>query len=166
MKRQKNIIKKEDVKGELRGAIDYNGKFIEGVFVSSMGQVLKKIDNDNFEICRCYLNKPGKSNDWKKGYYKVRVNNSLYNLHWLLARAFVPGYEIGLCVDHINNDSTDNRIENLQWISRGENTKKFWESLNDRELAAYKKKYSEAIKAAHARGRYTNHLNKLHNKGE
>ena len=166
MLRQKNIIKKEDVKGELKKAIGYDGKIMEGVFVSSMGQVLKEVDECNFEICYSYLNKPGKGNEWKKGYYKVRINDNLYNLHWLIARAFVPGYELGLCVDHINNDSTDNRIENLQWITRSENTKKFWKNLTPEELVAYKQKYSKGVKAGHDSGKYKEHLKLLHNKGD
>lgn len=42
-------------------------------------------------------------------------------LHRLLAIAFIPNPENKPCVDHINTDRTDNRIENLRWVTNKEN---------------------------------------------
>ena len=42
-------------------------------------------------------------------------------LHRLLALAFIPNPENKPCIDHINTDRTDNRIENLRWATQKEN---------------------------------------------
>jgi len=163
MKRQKNYVNVDLTAKDVKPVINYDGSIIEDYFISSNGDVYHKTPKGT-ELCYCYLNKSG--NDWKNGYYKVRINKHLYNLHWLLARAFVSGYKVGLCVDHIDNDSTNNAIENLQWITRGQNTSKFWKSLTAEELEAYKQKYSKGVKAGHDNGNYKKHLKLLHNKGE
>ena len=43
------------------------------------------------------------------------------SLHRLLAIAFIPNTENKPCIDHINTDRSDNRIENLRWATRKEN---------------------------------------------
>ena len=44
---------------------------------------------------------------------------------WLLSRlvaiTWVDGYAEGLTVNHINGNRTDNRVENLEWITRKDN---------------------------------------------
>lgn len=45
-------------------------------------------------------------------------------IHRLIAEAFLPNQEKLAEVDHINNAKTDNRVANLQWISKVENNRK------------------------------------------
>ena len=60
-----------------------------------------------------------------KGYPTVTLPNcKRVRIHRLVALAFVDGYEPELTVDHINGDKTDNRAENLQWLSNADNAKK------------------------------------------
>lgn len=61
-----------------------------------------------------------------RGYMTVSLGKRLPGqfVHQLVAEAFVPGYEIGLDVDHINGKKWDNRAENLQYISRSDNVKR------------------------------------------
>jgi hypothetical protein len=47
-------------------------------------------------------------------------------VHRLVAMAFVPGYEDGLTVNHINGNKLDNSPENLEWVTLSENTKHQW----------------------------------------
>ena len=56
----------------------------------------------------------------------VRIGGKRENayLHRLVAMAFVPGYEEGLVVDHINHDRSDNRADNLAWVSQKENVRR------------------------------------------
>lgn len=42
-------------------------------------------------------------------------------VHRLVALAFIPNPEGKLCIDHINTIKTDNRIQNLRWVSYKEN---------------------------------------------
>lgn len=102
----------------------------------------------------------------KYGYYRFTFKGQMYKIHQIIAHTFVPGYKEGLIVDHINEDSRDNRAINLRWITLSENTKKFWKVSSKEYGEEQRKKYSEGVRKAHALGHYDNHLNKLHNKGE
>ena len=64
-----------------------------------------------------------------KGYMTVSLGKRLPGqlVHVLVAEAFIPGYEPGLDVDHINGKKWDNRVENLQWMSRSDNIKRAFE---------------------------------------
>lgn len=44
-------------------------------------------------------------------------------VHRLVAMAFVEGYESGLVVNHKNGIKTDNRAENLEWVTLYQNTR-------------------------------------------
>lgn len=55
----------------------------------------------------------------KYGY--VRVNGRTYRVHKLVARAFVPNPNGYTEVNHIDCDKTNNRVDNLEWVSRREN---------------------------------------------
>lgn len=71
-----------------------------------------------------------------KKYYVTRLSDTgnpstgMY-IHRLMAKAFLPVPDkyleldsFDLCVDHIDNNSKNNTLDNIQWISRCENSKK------------------------------------------
>lgn len=51
-------------------------------------------------------------------YLRIRGNELA---HRVVAEAFIPNPDNKPCVDHINRDRTDNRVENLRWVTMKEN---------------------------------------------
>ena len=61
----------------------------------------------------------------RKGYLMVCLGDKKnYRIHRLVAETFIPNPNNYDTVDHINNDKKDNRVENLQWMTRENNTRK------------------------------------------
>jgi len=63
-----------------------------------------------------------------RGYLQVILykNDKSFNylVHRLVAKAFLPNPESLPQVDHIDNDQSNNKLSNLQWISNRDNTLK------------------------------------------
>lgn len=55
------------------------------------------------------------------GYMNVGVNYKTYLVHKLVMETFVGICPAGYEIDHINRDRTDNRLDNLRYVTREEN---------------------------------------------
>ena len=93
--------------------------FEDKYYISNKGNVLAK----NYERSgKSKLLKPTLSTT---GYLKVELwtgtKRKIYKLHRLIAEAFIPNPQNKQFIGHINTIKTDNRIENLRWVTRSEN---------------------------------------------
>jgi hypothetical protein len=63
--------------------------------------------------------------DKTTGYYRTSLSNNTkvksYRVHRLIALAYIPNPDNKPHIDHINRIKTDNRIENLRWVTHIEN---------------------------------------------
>jgi hypothetical protein len=85
----------------------------ENYKVSSNGRVYSKITDK--------ILKGGK---YPNSYLFVRLgrNSKALLIHRLVAETFIPNPDNKPCVDHINGDRQDNRVENLRWCTHEENS--------------------------------------------
>lgn len=84
--------------------------------------------NRNGEIWSCYYQKKMKHLLNDDGYYYVSLKDKNKKRHKclisrLLGFQYIPNDDIvnNIEIDHINRIKTDNRIENLRWVSRNKN---------------------------------------------
>lgn len=76
-----------------------------GIIRRMKGKMLLPIADNNY--MKVLLSKEGKQ--------KLKL------VHRLVAEAFIPNPDNKPEIDHINTDRTDNRVENLRWVTRKEN---------------------------------------------
>ncbi len=72
------------------------------------------------------------------GYLCCSLNGKLCNVHILVAKAFIPNPDNLPCVNHRNENPSDNRVENLMWCTYKDNSN--WGTLPERRKQWGRKK--------------------------
>ena len=85
-------------------------------FVNQQGDVFSTKKGDIKKL------KPGRTDGYLQVWISKNINEAkgIY-VHRLVAETFIPNPENKSDVNHKNGIKTDNRVENLEWATRGEN---------------------------------------------
>ncbi len=85
----------------------------------------------------------------KNGYQILPLNKNskkyVRKIHRLVAEAFIPNPENKPCVDHINCQVDDNRVENLRWATIVENNKYCYDAGRVFDINAYMEKVRKGL---------------------
>ena len=97
------------------------------------GQWIELIADHDYEIWNQYpfpIRRKGTDNvinEWinNTGYMACKLNGKQYRKHRIIALQFIPNNEPDdkPFIDHINHKRADNRIENLRWVSKSQNSR-------------------------------------------
>lgn len=130
-KQRCRLVKKQNVISDLPGEIWKDIQGFEGVYsvsnfgrVKSMSRLTKKVVHGNMYFTSEIIIK---QHPQGTGYLKVTLKESLskgyknFSVHRLVAMMFLPNPLSLREVNHLNGIKSDNRLENLQWISSRDN---------------------------------------------
>lgn len=95
--------------------------------VSNYGRVRSKdmVVNGRLQNCHKIKGRILKPHTDKEGYKGIVLcinqKRKTFRLHRLVAAAFIPNPDNKPCVDHIDGDKSNNRADNLRWVTTKEN---------------------------------------------
>lgn len=116
----------------------YQGEEYDNFLINKSGEVLNKKTNN---VLRPYLH--------KSGYYELSIplgkrgKVKLIKIHKALAETFIPNPNNLPVVNHIDEDKTNYSLDNLEWVTHGENTRKHLEILSKENHFCNNRKLSE-----------------------
>lgn len=117
------IVNKHNIKGNHMQEQYVDIKGYEGSYqISNLGNV-KSLPNSKRNSEK--ILSPDIKKETHTSYYRVALSKNgevtRYQVHRLVASAFIPNHENKPFVNHIDNDGTNNSVTNLEWCTHSEN---------------------------------------------
>lgn len=132
----------------VKNLLGYEGLYL----IDSLGNVVSCPRQQGSRFVNQYKILGTKTN--KYGYKEVALSKDgktkTVLLHRLIATHFVDNPDNLPCVNHKNGIKTDNRIENLEWVTRSQNTKHAYEN----NLGGFRDYANSGIKAMNEKTQY------------
>jgi hypothetical protein len=113
---QKDYNPELNLGGEVWRPIDGYGGHYE---VSNLGRLRSYGRYDKLAILKLFVGDRGYYR--KPLYNKVTKKSYNFSIHRLVANAFIPNPDNKPNVNHIDGNKLNNKVENLEWVTQGEN---------------------------------------------
>ena len=121
------LLGKEAVTIEWKWINGYEGYYqvSDSGLVRSVDRVVHAKDGVDYKLRGHIMKQSIRKGNREDGYFVVNLRKNgkgtVFQVHRLVAEAFIPNPENKPYIDHINTIRNDNRIENLRWATREEN---------------------------------------------
>ena len=116
--------------------------------VSSLGRVMRTQPGPSTRVG--YILKPQTQGRYLRVVLSRDDKNHKCSVHRLVAEAFIPNPENKPCVDHINGNRYDNRVENLRWLTWKENSQSHFDTFHltprERQLVQFYREHPESFR--------------------
>lgn len=115
----------------------------EGMYINEKAEIIAIKTADAKQIAYIYTNTKDRPITAKNnaGYYIMNVEGKTRTVHSLVAEAFLGPRPYGYDIDHVNGTKTDNRAENLRYVTHQDNMKNFYENHTRKNPVCTRGKY-------------------------
>ena len=109
--------------------------------ISNLGNV-RRIDRKTIRMLKQYKNK---NTNYKQVILSNENKQKLKLVHRLVAETFIENKENKRCVNHIDGNKENNKVDNLEWCTYSENTNHSYKNQLQKKLYGKDNKLSKKI---------------------